>query len=194
MHKSFSLAPDLDAFRRQFEQISADADALAGTLTHDQFNWRPAEGRWSIAQCIEHLNVTARLYLPALDEGIDEAIRRGLYGEGPFTYSLLTRALLGLVEPPPRIRLKTPKAFLPPPERGRQETLAAFRAYQIQYVDRLRQANGLDLSRARVAHPGSRLVRIALGTGFAIVCAHERRHLWQAGQVRQDPAFPMGRT
>jgi len=186
----FSLAPNLDAFRRQFEQISADADALAGTLTHDQFNWRPAEGRWSIAQCIEHLNVTARLYLPTLDEGIDEAIRRGLYGEGPFTYSLLTRALLGLVEPPPRIRLKTPKAFLPPPERGRQETLAAFRAYQIQYVDRLRQANGLDLSRARVAHPGSRLVRLALGTGFAIVCAHERRHLWQAGHVRQDPAFP----
>jgi hypothetical protein len=190
LHKPFSLARDLEDFRRQFDQIADDADGLAGTLTNDQFNWRPGEARWSIAQCIEHLNVTARLYLPTLDEGIDEAIRRGLYGEGPFTYSLLTRAVLGLVEPPPRIRLKTPKAFLPPPERGRQETMAAFRAYQMQYVDRLRQANGLDLSRARVAHPGSRLVRIPLGTGFAIVCAHERRHLWQARQVRQDATFP----
>lgn len=190
MHKPFSLARELDDFRQQFEQLADEADALAGTLTDDQFNWRPEDTRWSIAQCIEHLNVTARLYLPTLDEDIDEAIRRGLYGEGPFTYSLLTRTLLGLLEPPPRIRLKTPKAFLPPPQRRRQETLAGFRAYQMQFVDRLRQANGLDLSRARFAHPHSRLVRIPLGTGFAIVCAHERRHLWQARHVRQHPGFP----
>jgi hypothetical protein len=190
VHKPFSLAPQLDDFRRQLEKVADDADALAGALTDDQFNWRPAADRWSIAQCIEHLNVTARLYLPVMDEGIDEAIRRGLYGDGPLKYSLLARTLIGLLEPPPRVRLKTPKSFLPPARRGRQETLAGFRAYQMQFVDRLRQANGLDLSRARFAHPYSRLVRIPLGTGFAIVCAHERRHLWQARQVRQHAGFP----
>jgi hypothetical protein len=191
LHTPFSLTPQLDDFRRQFEQLAGDADALAGALTDAQFNWRPEEDRWSIAQCIEHLNVTARLYLPVFDEAIDEAIRRGLYGEGPFPHTLLIRTLLGLLEPPPRIRMKTPKSLLPPQRRGRQETLAGLRAYQMQFIDRLRQANGLDLSRARFAHPHSRLVRIPLGTGFAIVCAHERRHIWQARQVRQHPRFPV---
>ena len=52
-------------------------------------------------------------------------------------------------EPPPRFTFKAPKEFLPPMDRPRREIVAAFRAYQVQYVDRLRQANGVDLARAR---------------------------------------------
>ena len=73
---------------------------------------------------------------------------------------------------------------------GLPETLAAFRAYQVQFIDRLRQANGLDLSRARVRSPAVRWLRLPLGSGFALVVAHERRHLKQARNVIADPAFP----
>ena len=76
-----ALAPEIDEFRQQFERLAAEADALVAPLTEEQFTWRPAPGSWSIAECIDHLNSTARLYLPRLDEGIAEAIRRGLYGE-----------------------------------------------------------------------------------------------------------------
>jgi hypothetical protein len=31
------------------------------------------------------------VYLPALDEGISDAIRRGVYSEGPFKYNWLGR-------------------------------------------------------------------------------------------------------
>ena len=81
---SLTLAPEVDALRRQFEQISADADALVTPLTDHQFTWRPASEAWSVAECIEHLNVTARTYLPKLDHAIAHAIRRGRYGDGPF--------------------------------------------------------------------------------------------------------------
>ena len=72
------LTPEIDDFRRQFEQLSADADALVAPLTDAQFYWRPAPVSWSVAQCMEHLNATARAYLPFLDEAIAHAIRRGL--------------------------------------------------------------------------------------------------------------------
>lgn len=185
-----ALAPEIDDFRRQFERLSADADALVAPLSDEQFNWRPAPGIWSVGQCIDHLNVTARLYLPALDEGIADAIRRGLYGQGPFTYHWLARAFVHSVEPPYRLRAKAPKAFQPPPQRSRHEVMAAFRAYQVQYIDRLRQANGLDLSRARVASPVAAWIRIPLGSGFAVMTAHERRHLWQARRVIDMAGFP----
>jgi hypothetical protein len=62
--------------------------------------------------------------------------------------------------------------------------MAAFRAYQVQYIDRLRQANGLDLARARVRSPAAAgWLRIPLGCAFALTTAHERRHLWQARRV-----------
>jgi hypothetical protein len=189
-----TLSPELETFRESFEQIANEADALAGALTNEQFNWRPPSGGWSVAQCIEHLNATARQYLPRFDEGIAEAIRRGLYGEGPFRYRWLGRKMVQSQEPTTKRKFKAAKAFLPPPSRPRQESMAAFRAYQVQFIDRLRQANGLDLSRARIRSPVVSWLRLQLGLGFALMVAHERRHLLQARNVINDPAFPAATT
>ena len=185
-----ALAREVEEFRQQFEQISQDADAIVQPLTDDQFLWRPGAESWSVAQCIEHLNTTARLYLPQLDEAIANAIRRGTYGEGPFSYNVVGRFFTAAMEPPTRFRVSSPKAFHPPPSRPRSEVMAAFRAYQVQFSDRLRQANGLDLARAKVRSPTTQWVRFSLGSGFALMLAHERRHLWQARKVVARANFP----
>ena len=74
--------------------------------------------------------------------------------------------------------------------RTRREIIAAFRAYQVQYIDRLRQANGVDLARARVRVPATSWLRIPLGSGFALMVAHARRHLVQAKRVMEAEDFP----
>jgi DinB superfamily len=178
-----ALTPEIDEFRREFERLSADADALVAPLTDAQIHWRPTPPSWSVAQCIEHLNVTARVYLPFLDEAIANAIRRGLYRPGPFRYNWIGRLAVYGLEPPPRFRTKAPAALQPVAGRRRQDFMAAFRAYQVQYVDRLRQANGIDLARARVRSPSPYWIPVPLGSAFALTAAHERRHLWQARQV-----------
>jgi hypothetical protein len=183
-------APEIEAFRAEFERIAADADALAAPLTDAQFAWRSAPDVWSVGDCLDHLNATARAYLPVMDEGIADAIRRGLYGPGPYAYNWIGRLFVYLTAPPPRVRLKAPPVFLPAPARPRHEVLPAFRAYQVQYIDRLRQANGLDLARARVSSPAARWLRIPLGSSFALMAAHERRHLAQARRVISAQGFP----
>jgi hypothetical protein len=187
-----ALTPEVDDFRMRFEELAAEADAFVSPLTDRQFTWRPSPETWSIAHCIDHLNATARTYLPALDEGIADAIRRGLYAEGPFRYNWIGRVFVWTVEPPPRFKSKAPTAFLPSPSRPRAEIMAAFRAYQLQFVDRLRQANGLDLARARVSSPIAKWLKLPLGSGFALQVAHERRHLWQARRVAEMDGFPQG--
>jgi hypothetical protein len=178
-----ALAADIDALRKQFEGLSAAADALTAPLTDDQFEWQPPQGGWSVAQCLEHLNTYARQYLSKLDDAIADAISRGLYAEGPFTYNWIGRAVVRLNEPPPLLHFKSQARYKPGPRRARQEVLAAFRAYQVQYIDRLHQANGLDLARARVSSPTTSWLRLPLGSGFLLLAAHERRHLHQAKQV-----------
>ena len=185
-----ALAPEVENFKQQFERLADQADTLVSPLTEEQFTWRPAAGSWSIAECIDHLNVTARLYLPQLDEGIAEGIRRGLYGEGPFTHDLIGRFFVRTMEPPARISLKAPASFRPAVQRSRSEIMAAFRAYQVQFVDRLRQASGLDLRRAKVHSPASSWIKMSLNSGFALMAAHERRHLWQAQRVMAAAGFP----
>jgi len=183
-----TLAPEIDQFRNQFEQLSAEADALTNPLSDEQFMWRPVPEGWSIAECLDHLNATARVYLPTLDEGISDAIRRGVYGEGPFKYNWLGRLSVRFSDLP--LRLKAPDDVQPAAGRTRREILNAFRAYQVQYIDRLRQANGADLARARVRVPANGWLRIPLGSGFQLMVAHSRRHLAQAKRVMDAENFP----
>ena len=183
-----TLAPEIDRFRSQFEQLSADADDLTNPLTDEQFTWRPGQDSWSIAECLDHLNATARVYLPSLDEGIADAIRRGVYAEGPFKYNWLGRLSVRFSDM--RVRLKASEDVQPGTGRTRREILAAFRAYQVQYIDRLRQANGVDLARARVRMPVGSWLRIPLGSGFALMISHSRRHLEQARRVTEADHFP----
>jgi hypothetical protein len=185
-----ALTHEIDELRRQFEQIAADADALVTPLAEDQFIWKPTAASWSIAECLEHMNATARAYLPAIDEGIADAIRHGAYAEGPFHYNLIGRLFSRLMEPPARLRLRAADDKQPGPQRPKRETLAGFRAYQVQYVDRLRQSNGIDLSRSCVRSPLASWIRIPLGSAFATMAAHERRHLWQARKITQLIGFP----
>jgi hypothetical protein len=188
------MAPELEAFREQFDAVQSDADALLAALTDTQFYWSPGPDTWSVAQCLEHLNVTARSYLPMLDESIATAKRYGVYGTGPFQYRWFSRYFVKSMEPPVRRRFKAPAVFQPAPQsappRKRAEIEAGFRGYQVQFVDRLRQANGVDLSKARVQSPASRWIRLDLGAGFALMAAHERRHLWQARRLTERPDFP----
>jgi hypothetical protein len=185
-----ALAPEVDDLRRQFEQISADADALVATLRDDQFSWRPAPDAWSIAECLDHLNAAATAYLPKLDAGIAEALQRHAHADGPFRHSWAGRLLLRTSEPPSRIRLRSPHVFQPAPGRSRHDVVTTLRTHQVEYIDRLRRANGLDLSRARVTSPVSKWLRFSLGTLFAVIAAHERRHLSQARRIVAMPRFP----
>lgn len=185
-----ALEPEVDVFREQFEQMSAEADALVAHLTDEQFGWQPAPDVWSVSLCLDHLNTTARQYLPVMDDGIAEAVRRGLYGHGPYTYNWIGRMMVYFVQPTTRLRTSAPDAFRPLPGRSRHDVVAAFRAYQVQYIDRLHQANGLDLARARVTSPVVRWLRMPLGSSFAAMLAHQRRHLEQARRVTSTEAFP----
>lgn len=188
------MAPELEAFRTEFEALSTDADAIVTPLTDAQFTWSPSPDVWSVGQCVEHLNVTARAYLPSLDEGIASAIRSGVYGQGPFTYNVLGRLMVRSMEPPPLWRFTAPAIFRPPATaqalRSRAEIMAGFHGFQVQYIDRLRQANGVDLAKAKVVSPANRLLHLSLGSAFALQIAHERRHLWQARQLTLRPDFP----
>jgi hypothetical protein len=181
------MAPELEALRGEFDAIAADANGLLAPLSDVRFYWSPAPEQWSVAQCVEHLNVTARNYLPLLDDSIANAKRWGVYGNGPFNYGWLGPWFVRSMEPPARRRHKAPPIFQPTPQsappRKRTDIEAAFRGYQVQFVDRLRQANGVDLAKARVRSPASRWLRLPLGSAFALMAAHERRHLWQARQV-----------
>jgi len=175
---------------RQIEAVQRDAQALVAGLSDAPFNWRPEPGRWSVAQCLDHLNVATAKTLPAFDRAIRDARSRRLVAPGPFRYGWFANWMVRSMEPPVKRRMRTVKIFTPAPEGSVAEVVPEFLRVCDQLAERVRRADGLDLTRARVVSPVTRLLRMPLGAYFAFILAHERRHLWQARQVRETAGFP----
>lgn len=184
---------ELEGYADQLLSVRQDAPGLAAGLSTEQFNWRPAPNRWSIAECLGHLNVAARLFMPTFDEAIAAGRQKGQTNPGPFAYPFLQRSFVRLMEPPPAIRVRTPGSFTPVYGATPDAVINDFLGWQDQFLTRLQQADGLDLRRVRARSPVLPWLRYGLGIAFAAYLAHERRHIWQARQVRSNGGFPNSR-
>ncbi|MQA28924.1 MAG: hypothetical protein GEU82_03665 [Luteitalea sp.] len=184
------MTPEIEGYLDQLLSITQDLPGVVADLTDEQFNWQRSPGSWSIAQCLDHLNLTAARFLPAMDAAIAEARRKEMLSPGPFSYPLLERWFVRSQEPPPKIRARALKRFVPRASLSIGEVVPQFIDWQERIGDRLRRADGVDLQRAKHRSPVMALFTWRLGTIFALTLAHERRHLWQARQVRIDPRFP----
>jgi hypothetical protein len=181
---------ELESYQDQLLSIRQDATGLMSGLTGAQFNWQPEPKRWSMAGCFDHLNLSAaKLFIPKIDAAIAGARAQHLESTGPFVYSAFERWCVRTNDAPPRRRFKTPRAVRPAPTRPLDAVRAEFLRWQDELDTRLRAADGLDLRRAKQQSPIP-LVKWSLGTYFQLMLAHERRHIWQAREVRQHPSFP----
>lgn len=181
---------DTQSMLQQLETIKREGAALAAGLSDAQFNWRPAPGRWSIAQNLNHLNVGDLQVLPAFDRAIEQGRSRGKLSAGPFRYGWFSRMVIASMEPPPRMRMKTPLKGSAGEDHRSAIVLPEFVRVRDLLAERVRQSDGLDLAKIRTISPVNRLIRLPLGAYFAFILAHNRRHLWQGREVRSRPDFP----
>lgn len=170
----------------QIDAIKRDGEAVASGLSEAQFNWHPGRGQWSIADCLQHLNVGVTKAMPAFDRAIAQGRAQGQTASGPFKYGWFSRLVAGSMEPPPKFRMKTPPMLRVPltATYRASDLLPEFVRVRDQLAERVRQADGLDLARVRTISHVNRLLRLPLGAYFQFIIAHDRRHLWQARQVR----------
>ena len=180
------LVPQLEAIREEIGTINAQAVSICEGLGEDELAWRPQPGKWSIAENLIHLRRTTETFLPAIDHTIDQARRRNLRAAGPFRIGLMGRIFVWYTAPPPAMRLPAPPVLKPLLDGPAREALPRFLESQPWMLERLEAANGLDLGRARVTSPLASFVKMNLLAFFCVFTSHERRHLWQASNVRRE--------
>lgn len=197
----------------QFRTLIRQAGELTEGLDAEALNRRPSPERWSPLECVEHLNATARLYLPVLtdaiqearESGMDAASRRGPRG-GSDGRTLLGRLVVWSQEPPPRFRMKTFEQIAP--EAGGEEQASAaqagepaggadpmasaldadavleeFEALHEELIVRINESGMLDRKKVKIRSTLDRRLKLSLEDWFWFLAAHARRHLWQAAEA-----------
>src|SRR5436190_1629430 len=191
-----SLAADLRNLHAQLDAIDQELQIVIAGLREEEGDWQPQPGSWSISECLDHLATGNRVYLEAMQEPIRRARFLGRHRSRPALPGLIGRLFVRSFEPPPTwwTRRKSPRIIRPRNTRSLGDTLADFvdshqaiRAFLLAHAD-------LDLARIRFPNPFVRGIRFSIATGLHLLAAHERRHLWQALQVRRRLQENEGRS
>ena len=167
-----------DARRRAYE--------ITDPLTATSWGTRPARDEWSVAECVIHLNLTSRAFLPLIGDAIASGRALKRLAPGPFRRDPVGWFVHWLVEPPTWLRIKTTAPFVPSSIEPRDRVLDEFDTLQDQLLGCLRGADGLDLGRLRIVSPFDVRLKYNLYSCLRIIPAHQRLHLAQAeGVIRR---------
>jgi len=180
---------DLEACLLQVEASRAWFGSRVLPLSIEQLRWRLDHHQWSIAECLDHLNLTLAIYLPKIDAAISSGSQQGLMtGESP-AYEPAEIEYLALIEPPVTAKIDAPHVLRPAPAIDPDLLVDDFHRVRDHYARAVRRARHLDLARIQIVDPVCSSIR-SLGGALALMAVHERRHMWQAERVRQSPRFP----
>jgi hypothetical protein len=183
------MSEQIEALIAEAERQTEEILQLAASLEPAAFLWRPRPEKWSVGEQIEHISLTNRPYLTAIDESVRAAREAGLTAAGPFRGGPVGRWFTRFLEPPPRRRTPTTSSLKPPPDLNRDQVLSELRSVQEAIVESLRNADGLDLRRASIRSPFLKLLKLPLIQAFEIMFAHTRRHIWLMREVLGSSDF-----
>lgn len=181
---SQSLPDDLQSVLNELDRIDEEARQLVTSLTEAQLNWHSSPTAWSVAQCLAHLGQMNSVLTVALRTAVRQADKNSVMPRKPIQPGWFGRWFIGQMEAPPRRKMKAPRQGIPEPHKSGEEILRAFIAAHDELRSLIHEAQELDLNRIHFRNPFIWLLRYSVGTALLVIGAHDRRHLWQANQVR----------
>ena len=179
------MPPDIAALDAAYAAIERDVRALAEGLTAERAAWRAQPGSWSVAECIDHLATANRVYLAAMQPAAAHALASGRRRRRPALPGLIGGWFVRSLEPPVNIKTKNPRKITPRTSPPFADAMQAFLASQEEVRRFLHTYAGIDLAGVRFPNPFVTGLRFSLATGLHVIAAHDRRHLWQAWNVRR---------
>jgi hypothetical protein len=182
--KGFVVHPQLQAVIDEFESAERRLRELVQRVPAERWPTRSDPARWSVAECVAHLNLTSRAYLPLLADALARA--RALPRAAPGTTYRRDAGgwlLWRIMGPPVRFRVKTTAPFVPSGADPPDALVSDFVRLQADQVAVVREADGLALTRVSIPSPFNSRIKYNLFTCFTILPRHQHRHLWQAEQV-----------
>ncbi len=179
----------LGSFMAGCEETTIWARQHFALLDEEQFNWKLRPSVWSIAQCLQHINMTGTYWLRQF-----EKIPRWKlieHSSDEFRYGLLSRYLLRLITPETKIKLKAPSLFQPHHIIAGRFCLEEFYELQERIKSIASRLARVDLSAIRLTPPHFSFIRVNAGEALLLYNRHTWRHLLQALQIKKHPAFPV---
>ena len=126
--EAMTLAPQLKRIAEELADARRRAHELTAPLTAASWGTRPAADQWSVAECVIHLNLTSRAFLPLIGDAIAKGRELKLLFTGPYRRDFLGWFVYRITEPPAWFRIKTTAPFMPAAVEPKEAVIHGLRA------------------------------------------------------------------
>ncbi|MEO6949542.1 MAG: DinB family protein [Ginsengibacter sp.] len=144
--------------------------------------WRENPASWNILECLEHLNLYGKFYLPEIEEKIkisktkkEVEFNSGMIGNY-FANSMLPKEKLN--------KMKTFKDKNPLNSNLSKDVIDEFLNQQIKLLDLLNKSRNVSLNKVKISISISRLIKLKLGDTFRFYINHMIRHMKQIEKIQ----------
>ena len=178
----------LNELKAAAERYEKDFELLIENVEPELLKSRPEEKKWSAIECIEHLNMTGRYYLPKIQEVLERAIRDGITSTQLSKSGFIGNHMYNSMKPVSgevKNRINTFKS-VNPHVKYEQSTLDIekvsdnFRKQLQTIISHIENAKETDINKLKVPSLLGPIIMFKLGDVFRFLLAHIERHLIQA--------------
>lgn len=173
--------------QERLQTILRIVDTEFRPLTAEQLNWKPAADRWSIIQCLQHLNLAERFYIRNLQKKVNDlGLIETVATDQPIESDWVGRALRYAVDPKTKLKLPAPGIIRPRAELDASAVLNQFVELQQLLHDLLDKAIYLDWNHTRMMSLFGNWIKIRVGDALIMLVLHTERHIRQALRVKEE--------
>lgn len=178
--KKYKSEEQINELQGDVRQIIAAAQHLQ-TADPVKLSYCTAEGKWSVAQCLEHLNAYNRYYLPAMEKAMAPITNHtSAWFTSGFWGNYFTKMMKPTNVYEVKNRMRAMKDYTPSKGLNVEQVFREFFQHQEKLLQLLELAKRRDLNSIRIPISISRLIKFKLGDTFRFLIAHEQRHMIQA--------------
>jgi hypothetical protein len=183
------MQAQLERIVSELDHAQARLDRLADAVPEDRWGKRSDPLRWSVAECVAHLNLTSEAYVPRIRKAIEQARKIAPAGNRKYRRDPVGWFFGAMVGPLPSIggfrigRVKTTPAFVPSGDHSKQLLLAEFWRMQIELTKMVNECDGMAIDRVRIVSPFGEKVRYNCYSALVLLPRHQERHIQQGELV-----------
>ncbi|QIX60915.1 DinB family protein [Hymenobacter sp. BT18] len=174
----------LDQLEQSVRQAQEITNARFRPLDVQELNRRPGPGKWSVGQCLEHLNIMGGHYLPDMMRRVRLARQQGSRPAELVKHGYFGRKLVDAMRTPASEKpLKAPQQYAPSGSRLPRTVVEVFGRQLDELLRIIAVAREVNANRVRIPNPVIPLLRLRLTDQLEALVLHLERHLLQAEQV-----------
>ncbi|MCV9387531.1 DinB family protein [Reichenbachiella ulvae] len=172
----------IESLKKDTLEVLEEVKSLE-TLGEELLSRRPNPNKWSVIECIEHLNIADGHYLTLFEKKLPKAKASD---KEEYDSSWMGNYFVKVMKPRPDGSIPSPMRTMSkfdPEVKVHADTLTKFKKDQLELIKYLDMAASLDLKAIKISSAIGRLVTFRLGDAFRFVIAHNQRHIIQAKNV-----------